>query len=184
MILYIARHGETDLNIEDRYQGVSNLPLNVRGVRQAASLAEKLPTGIVHVVSSPQTRAYQTAEVIAKTRRLPLTTASRFREKNFGVFEGLSQPEVQARYPELWARGIVQQWDGAPPGGESVHDVVRRVSAGLYALNALHKDDAIALVTHGFVVRAVRFLLTGIRPEEFFTEPRIGNCEFLTFVLN
>jgi broad specificity phosphatase PhoE len=71
----------------------------------------------------------------------------------------------------------------APPGGETTRAVVRRTAAGLRVLRAAHRDDAVVLVTHGFVVRAVRFLLTDIPQEEFFTMPKIGNGEFLTFVL-
>jgi broad specificity phosphatase PhoE len=183
MILYIARHGETDLNTEDRYQGSSDLPLNERGVQQAAALAASLPPGIAQVVCSPQRRALQTASVIAEGRRLPLKTMAHFREREFGIFEGLTQGEVQEHHPELWAQGVLQQWHGAPPGGETTRAVVRRTAVGLRLLRTAHKDDAVALIAHGFVVRAVRFLLTGIPQEEFFVKPKIGNGEFLTFIL-
>jgi broad specificity phosphatase PhoE len=183
MILYLARHGETDLNIGDRYQGRSNLPLNGRGQQQAASLAKRVPPEIVRLVSSPQLRAVQTARAIADATGLALVTQAMFRERDFGIFEGLNQAEIQQRYPALWAQNIVQQWDVSPPGGETVHEVVQRVAAGLRILRAQHRDQAIMLVTHGFVVRAVRFLLTGIPQDEFFTLPKIGNCELLSFVL-
>lgn len=130
MILYIARHGETDLNIQDRYQGISDSPLNDRGLQQAAALAAGLPAGIVHVISSPQKRAYQTASALAEARRLPLETMSHFRERDFGIFDGLTPAEVQKRHPDLWERKIVQQWNDAPPGGETTRDVVRRVANG------------------------------------------------------
>ena len=181
MILYIARHGETDLNIEDRYQGVGDLPLNEHGVEQAVALTAALPLGIVHVVSSPQRRACQTASVVADARRLPHTTMTNFRERDFGIFEGLTPAEAQARYPELWAQEVVRQWNGAPPGGETTRAVVRRTAAGLRMLRKAHKDEAVLLVTHGFVVRAVRFLLTGIPQQEFFAVPKIANGEFLSF---
>jgi broad specificity phosphatase PhoE len=183
MILYLARHGETDLNIDDRYQGSSNLPLNARGLQQAASLATRVPAGVVAVVSSPQLRAYQTAQAVAATTALALETQVWLRERDFGVFEGLSQAEVQHRYPQLWVQNVVQQWNGAPPGGETVNQVVQLVADGLQALRAQYKEQAIVLVTHGFVVRAVRFLLSGIPQDEFFALPKIGNGEFLTFVL-
>lgn len=183
MILYLARHGETDLNIDDRYQGSSNLPLNTRGLQQASDLAARVPPSIDRIVSSPQLRAYQTATAIANVTGLALTTDAGFRERDFGIFEGLSQAEVQQRYPTLWAQHRVQQWDDAPPSGETVHQVVHRVSAALHALNAMHKNDTIVLVTHGFVVRALRFLLSGIPEDEFFALPKIGNGELLAFAL-
>lgn len=184
MILYIARHGETDLNIDDRYQGVTDPPLNQRGLQQAAALAANLPPGIARLVSSPQQRAFQTASAVAEARRLPVETMAHFRERDFGVFDGLTPSEAAARYPDLWAQGIVSQWNGAPPGGETTREVVRRTAAGLRMLRKEHKDDAVALITHGFVVRAVRYLLTDISQGEFFALPKIGNGQFLTFALS
>jgi broad specificity phosphatase PhoE len=183
MILYIARHGETDLNIEDRYQGIGDLPLNESGRRQALNLEASLPPGIGRIISSPQRRAYQTACAVAESRRLPLTTMANFRERNFGVFEGLTPEQARHGYPELWAQGILQQWNSAPPDGETTRAVVRRTAAGLRELRTNFRDEAVLLVAHGFVVRAARFLLTGIPKEEFFAEQKIGNGTFLTFVL-
>jgi broad specificity phosphatase PhoE len=183
MILYVARHGETDLNIEDRFQGISDLPLNVRGREQASILADSLPAGIVHVFTSPQLRAYQTASAVAQARRLPLTTMPYFRERDFGIFEGLTPAEAEQHHPVLWAQDIVRQWNSAPPGGETTRNVVRRIATGLRTLRRQHRDEAVVLIAHGFVVRAVRYLLTGIPQEEFFAVPKIGNGEFLTFVL-
>ena len=75
MKLYVARHGETNLNIDDRYQGASDISLNQRGIDQARLLAEALPKEVIHVVSSPQRRALETALAIVKIRQLPLTLA-------------------------------------------------------------------------------------------------------------
>lgn len=183
MILHIARHGETDLNIDDRYQGISDHPLNERGVLQAASLAANLPAGIDHVICSPQLRAFQTAAAIVDARRLRLETMPQFRERDFGIFEGLTPAEVQERHPDLWAQGVVRKWNSAPPGGETTREVVRRTAFGLRNLRRRHKDEAVALVTHGFVVRAVRYLLTDTSQDDFFELPKIGNGTFLTFVL-
>lgn len=183
MILYVARHGETDLNIDDRYQGISDPPLNERGLLQAAELAARLPAGIVHVVCSPQQRAFQTASAITESRRLPLEAMSHFRERNFGIFEGLTPAEAREQHPKLWAEGVVRQWNGAPPGGETTREVVRRTANGLRILRRAHRDEAVLLVTHGFVVRALRYLLTDIKQGEFFELPKIGNGDFLTFIL-
>lgn len=184
MILYIARHGETDLNIDDRYQGISDPPLNQRGVQQAVALAASLPAGIVRLICSPQQRAVQTASAVAEARRLPLETMSHFRERDFGIFDGLTPLEAAERYPDLWAQGIVSQWNNAPPGGETTRDVVRRTAAGLRILRRAYKDEAVTLVTHGFVVRAVRYLLTDTSQDEFFVLPKIGNGQFLAFALS
>ncbi len=179
MKLYLARHGETDLNVDERFQGVSDLPLNASGRAQAAWLAQALPAGIECIATSPQRRAWQTAEAVAGVRHLPLQSYPEFRERDFGCFEGLNPDEVAQRYPDLWARNLAYQWADAPPGGESTEDVVRRVAAGLLRLHDQHAGRTVLLVAHGFVVRAVRFLASGIAREDFFAVPRIGNGEFL-----
>jgi len=181
MKLYLARHGETDLNIDERFQGISDLPLNARGALQAAALEQALPADIEHVVSSPQQRAYQTAEAVSRVRGLPHTTMVQFRERDFGQWEGLTHAQAQAAYPALWARGGAFQWDEAPPGAEATHEVVARVEEGLRLLVDAQAGGSVLLVAHGFVVRSLRYLLEGVAQADFFVAPRIGNGEFLCF---
>ena len=179
MKLYLARHGETDLNIDDRYQGRSDLPLNERGLAQAEALAAALPLDITHIVSSPLQRALHTAQAVGRARGLPVRTMAGLREKHFGRFDGLTPAEVAARFPALWHGGVLTSWDQPPPGGETTRAVVQRVSACLDELRAAHAGDTVLLVVHGFVVRALRYLLDGLDESEFFIAPRIGNAEFL-----
>ena len=116
MKLYIARHGETDLNSNgDCYQGSTDMPLNANGRAQAAALALAMPGDIDRVVSSPLGRARQTAQAIVDRRGLPLVVMAQFRERDFGVFETLSPSAAQQRFPDMCANNILQQWN-APPG--------------------------------------------------------------------
>jgi len=179
MKLYIARHGETDLNANgDCYQGSTDMPLNAKGRAQAAALALALPDDIDRVVSSPLGRARQTAQAIVDGRGLPLVVMAQFRERDFGVFETLSPSAAQQRYPDMCANNILQQWNAAPPGGESPRQVVARVAEGLQSLQATWPHETVALVVHGFVIRSLRFLLDAIPEDEFFVHPKIGNGQF------
>lgn len=180
MKLYLARHGETDLNTDDRYQGSSNLPLNAAGMTQARRLAQALPGDITRIVSSPQQRALQTALTVAQARGLKVEVMPDLRERDFGEFDGLTLPEVQQRHPTLWQAGIITAWDTPPPGGETTRQVVQRVSVALAELQARHANhEVLLLCVHGFVIRALRFLLDGLAEHEFFDAPRLGNAEFL-----
>ena len=179
MKLYLARHGETDLNIDDRYQGISDAPLNARGIEQARALAASLPLDVMRIVSSPLQRALQTARAVGTARGLAVQTMDGLREKDFGAFDGLSPAEVAARYPVLWQGGVLSSWDAAPPGGETTRAVVLRVSACLDELHARLADETVLLVVHGFVIRALRYLIDGLVESEFFDAPRLGNAEFL-----
>lgn len=176
--LYLARHGETDLNVELRYQGRTDAQLNELGWTQAAQLAERLPTEITRIVASPLQRAQQTASVVSRRRGLPVLTMSEFRERDFGVFEGLNREDAMTRYPELWARNIAQLWDEAPPGGETIREVVQRVEQGLRCLEVGHPGETVLLVAHGFIARAVRYLVLRWPEDDFYLEPMMGNAEF------
>lgn len=178
--LYVARHGETALNAQWRYQGSTDCPLNEQGHAQARLLAQRLPASITHLIASPLQRALQTADAIASARGLPVDIEAAFRERDYGAFEGLNREETIERYPDLIARRIAQRWDEAPPGGETVRQAVHRIELGLLALQQRFDGQPVhlALVAHGFVARAVDWLLTGPPEAAFYTAPMMGNAEF------
>ncbi|WP_310567878.1 histidine phosphatase family protein [Hydrogenophaga sp.] len=178
--LLLARHGETDLNTEDRWQGRIDAPLNATGHAQAGALAASLPAGIEVLVVSPLLRARQTAEPAAQRLGLTPRLDADFRERDFGVFEGLTEAEAAQRYPELAARNAAYRWDEEPPGAESTRAVVDRVARGLQRLREEHEGRTVLLVSHGFVVRCLRYLIDGLSEDAFFAATRIPNGHFLT----
>ena len=180
LTLLLARHGQTDLNTEDRWQGRIDAPLNAAGHAQALRLADELPAGIDAIVASPMQRARQTAEPVARRRGLPVAFDADFRERDFGVFDGLTEAEAAARFPELAARNAAYRWDLEPPGAEPTRDVVERVARGLRRLRDQHDGQTVLLVSHGFVVRCLRHLIDGVPEADFFAAARIANGAFLT----
>jgi broad specificity phosphatase PhoE len=179
LTLLMARHGQTDFNVDDRWQGRIDPPLNATGLAQADALADALPGGIDVLLCSPLLRARQTAEPVARRFGLTPQLVNDFRERDFGVFEGLSGEDALQRYPELAARNVAYRWDEAPPGAEHVQTVVDRVQAGLDRLRAEHDGKTVLLVSHGFVVRCLRYLLEGVSRDDFFAAERLGNGRFL-----
>ena len=180
LTLLLARHGETDLNTEDRWQGRIDAPLNLAGQAQAQQLARDLPAGIDAIVASPMLRARQTAEPAAQRLGLPVAFDDDFRERDFGVFDGLTEAEAAQRYPELAARNAAYRWDDEPPGAESTRAVVDRVARGLQRLREQHQGRTVLLVSHGFVVRCLRHLIDCVPEADFFAAARIPNGRFLT----
>ena len=180
LTLLLARHGQTDLNVDERWQGRLDQPLNVTGLAQAQQLALDLPIGIDAIVASPMQRARQTAEPSARRLGLPVRLDADFRERDFGVFEGLTEAEAALRFPELAARQVAYRWDEEPPGAESTRAVVGRVARGLQRLREQHDGQTVLLVLHGFVVRCLRHLVDGVGEEDFFAAARIPNGSFLT----
>lgn len=160
MIRLIAvRHGETDWNRIRRLQGHTDIPLNANGFAQADRLAEALagePIAAVH--ASDLSRAVATAEPAARRLKLPIRRDPRLRERDYGVLEGKTFPEILASFPDEAERLRLRDPAHTIPGGESqrsfYHRVVEAVSsiANGGAAGGLDDGDALLIVTHGGVL--------------------------------
>ncbi|TWI67763.1 putative phosphoglycerate mutase [Pseudoduganella lurida] len=184
--LVVVRHGRTAFNIEDRYLGALDPPLDAVGIEQAAALAHALPAALggrpTALTCSPRLRARQTAAILATAWRLEASVIDAFAERNVGVYEGLTREEAQAAYPALWAQDITRQWHAAPTGGESIQAVFDRVTAGLDRLRRDFQGQTVVLVAHGFVAKVIRAILTDLSREEFFRYA-LKNGEFARYQL-
>ncbi|MHC8286755.1 histidine phosphatase family protein [Pseudomonas sp. XS1P51] len=158
MHLYVVRHGETWANAEQRYLGSLDPELTERGCEQAQALEAHLPKNLDVLVVSPRLRARETANILNERLNLPVEIMDCFRERDVGVFEGLTQPDARERYPQLWSQNITRRWDVGPTGGESIVDVVERVRDGLVELKSRYPSKTVLLVAHGFVAKTIRAL--------------------------
>jgi len=151
--LILIRHGETLWNTERRMQGQLDSPLTTRGLWQAEQLGARLQAMLFTALySSDLPRAQQTAQCIAVTTGHAIVTDERLRERHFGVFEGLTRAEMEARDPEVYAQFMSRNPDYAVPGGESPAAFYARSRAVLEELAARHAGATIAVVTHGLVL--------------------------------
>lgn len=161
MHLYVVRHGETWANAEQRYLGSLDPGLTELGQQQAEALGEYLPKNLYALVVSPRIRATETASILNEGLKLPVEIMACFRERDVGVFEGLTQAEAREQYPQLWSQIITRRWDAGPTGGESISDVVKRVRDGLVELESKYSSKTVLLVAHGFVAKVIRALAKG-----------------------
>ena len=176
MRLLITRHGQTLWNLERRYQGQSDSELTEEGVRQARLLRRRLTDERIDAVyCSDLRRAWRTAELAIGDRGLAVVRDSAWREKAYGVWEGLTRAEVAARYPEQWQPRDTDRASAAPPGGESLRDVQRRVVAAISALRQRHRDDTVLVVTHAVPLRV---LACTLHDDDLATSqrPHLTNC--------
>lgn len=152
--LLVVRHGQTDWNISGRFQGQTDIPLNPSGLRQAQAIAERLRTdGPAAIYASDLQRAWQTAKIIQAAlppdSRPPLIGEPRLREMCFGMWEGLTYNEIQARQPKL-----LQRWESdlehtTPPDGENLLELAERVQEAYKSVLAAHSEGTVVLVAHG-----------------------------------
>ncbi|MHB1294641.1 MAG: alpha-ribazole phosphatase [Anaerolineae bacterium] len=161
--LLLVRHGETDWNVLKRYQGRTDVPLNERGLAQAEALACRLAGDTLQAVyASDLARAYATAEAVVAPHGLQVRPEPRLREMAFGAWEGLTYSEIEARDPELVAAWRRDPCVTAPPGGETVEDVRRRLESLLDDLRQVHAQDTVALVGHGGCLQVLLCMALGL----------------------
>lgn len=153
----LVRHGQTDYNRDGRWQGSgSDPPLNPTGRDQARAMAEELASRpVAALYTSPQMRARQTAEVIGHRLGLTPVAFEELRELHHGEWEGKTQAEVLARWPEEHRAYEADPLRVRRPGGDSYADLGERLWPALERLADRHRGEVVALVTHGGPIRLV-----------------------------
>jgi broad specificity phosphatase PhoE len=151
--LILIRHGETDWNVEGRWQGQADVPLNARGRGQAAQLAHSLADiGISVIVSSDLSRATQTAEELARVTGLSIHIDPRLREIHQGEWQGQLISKIQAKYAEAYRQRQENPADVAPPGGETSAQVLGRALGAVEEIRLKYPNDTVAVVSHGYAI--------------------------------
>jgi broad specificity phosphatase PhoE len=146
--ILLARHGETDWNVQRRVQGHSDTPLNETGRAQALALAETLEGAQLDAIySSDLARALETAQVVAERKKLTVRIVPELRERNFGTWEGLTDTEVLERFPLAKS--------GSWGDGETKEEMTVRVLLALRRIAAAHPGGRVLVVTHGGPVRSL-----------------------------
>lgn len=154
-ILYLVRHGETEYNKYDRIQGQGvDAELNDLGEKQSKALADYFESiDLDKIFSSSMTRAKQTAEIIAKEKKMSVSSSKELVEMSYGTMEGVDKEEVQADIDKLhknWDDGMVTL---APDQGESPVDVYRRANKKMMQLVEAHQGECLLFVLHGRLLR-------------------------------
>ena len=154
--LLMLRHGQTEHSAQRRYSGRTDLPLTELGERQAAAAAARLANtnGVAAVISSPLRRARQTAQPVADALGVPLTVHDGLIETDFGAWEGLTFAEARERDPDLHTRWLTDT-SVAPPGGESMDAVHRRVRRARDQLISEHGAATLIVVSHVTPIKAL-----------------------------
>lgn len=196
--LTLIRHGETDWNIQRRYQGSADQPLNSSGRAQAAALAAAL-TGLQvdAIYSSDLSRVSETARIAlsgtdidsevtdgatSQTTQAMIDAIQwdeRLREIDFGKFEGLTYAEIKAQYPDELATWEADRNHNAH-GGERIDDVIARVTAFYDGLRQAHltpeahpdpqapPQQRVLVFAHGGTIGILLALMLGADPHRWW----------------
>lgn len=182
--LILARHGQTAWNIEGRWQGHADTPLDETGLEQARLLAGALNgERFAAIYSSDLQRALVTAEMVARAHGQSVHTDPRLRELNMGAWEGRFVTEIPALFPESWAARQNDPVGSKPPGGESVLELAGRMLAAMSAICAQHPPESrLLVVSHGLALAVFLCRVHG-RPlvEAFDNIPRNASPVYLSW---
>ena len=182
IVLILIRHGETLWNTQLRMQGSLDSDLTPKGELQINALGEWIQdVPFDYLYCSDTLRARKTAEAISKFTGHTLNFDKRLREKNLGIFEGLTSEEARERYPETFqffktagANFVIDQ-------GESTQQLLDRSLQAIEEIRDSHPQKVAVLVTHGGVVRVLMKHVLGV-PLEAPTQFLIGNTGIFCLV--
>ena len=151
--LIAVRHGETAWNVDTRIQGQLDIGLNATGLWQAQRAGQALADEDIGVIyASDLSRAWQTAEEIARPHGLAVQPEPRLRERAFGHLEGMSFAEIESTRPEDAKRWRERDPEFEPVGGESLLTFRDRITRVAAELAARHPGELVTLVAHGGVM--------------------------------
>lgn len=179
---YLIRHGETEWNAQGIYQGLTDIPLSEEGKRQAMCLGKRFENPALKldaVYSSPLQRAVETAESMANAKGLTVVPDKHFIEINFGEWEGHNVKQLTEKYGKSYTDFYERPFSYAFPGEGSFTTVKERAVAGFYELLEKHKEQTVAIVSHGGVLRVLIMALMDMN-ETFYKKMWLSNTSITT----
>ena len=178
MRIFSTRHGQTDYNKDELILGTTDLELNATGVAQAEELAEKVAemNCIDIIIASPMKRAMATARAVAARTGLDIVTEERFREWNYGEYEGRS------RFAEGFAENKTEFGVKMGRTGESLLMLAHRVYSALDDIIRDYSGKTVLIVSHGGICRVIETYFNNMTTEEY-SGWFMGNCQLIEYVV-
>lgn len=178
--IIFVRHGLTDWNVEGRWQGYTDIPLNATGRAQARAAAQRIAKWPVEAIyTSDAKRAAETAEIIGRAMSMEPIRDKAWRERYLGELEGLTTKQIQEKYPHLvLSRAFIDA-----PGGETYEQLRHRVLESWEELLEDHEGNTILIVSHGGTLRLIISHVLGL-PDRFYAPFWFGNTGITKVVVH
>ena len=161
-MLYMARHGQTVWNAQNKVCGITDVDLTEKGREQAKSLALAVADKNIDVIiSSPLKRAVETSGIVSEMCSIPVEIDDRLIEQNYGIYEGVDRKDENFLNNK---RNFAYKY----PGGESMMQVAYRVYGLNDEIKCKYKGKNVLLVSHGGVCRVINTYFRNMTNEEFF----------------
>lgn len=161
-MLYVARHGQTVWNVQNKVCGITDVELTEIGKEQAKVLAYEVQENSIDlIISSPLKRAVGTSSIISKICNIPFEVDERLIEQNYGVYEGVDREDKAFQNNK---RCFAFKY----PKGESMMQVAYRVYGLIDEIKNKHGDKNVLIISHGGVCRIINTYFRDMTNDEFF----------------
>lgn len=168
--LFLLRHGETEWNVAERFQGVLDSGLTRMGCDQAGAMGRLLAANLKQVdafFASPLGRVRQTTDIVRSFGNYPDTIwDSRLREVSIGSWDGLTHIDIDACWPDALDGASPFNWFFRSPDGESYESAANRVNDWLSGLNGI-----VVAISHGLLGRVIRGVYLGLSEDDALSLP-------------
>jgi broad specificity phosphatase PhoE len=161
--LFVVRHGTTTMNVENRYRGRCDVPLDAQGYQDAVDAARLLSdVGLTAVYCGPLRRTIATAQIIADEARVPdLRILHGLNNVDYGAWEAMTSTEAAMYDPDAFELYRTSPDRAACPMGERLSDAQTRMVAALELIGRRHPGETVVAVTHAVMIRLAVARLTG-----------------------
>jgi|SRR4051812_17127718 len=156
-VLYLVRHGTTTLNIQNRYRGRRDVPLDAQGYQDAVDAARLLSSaGLAAVYSGPLRRTLATAQIIADEARVEdIRILHGLNNVDYGAWEGMTAEEAVVYDPVQFEAYRTRPDIAVCPGGERLMDAQARALGAIDLIGKRHRGEVVVAVTHAVIIRLV-----------------------------
>lgn len=182
--IFVVRHGTTVMNVQNRYRGRRDIPLDAQGYQDAVDAARRLSgSGLTAVYTGPLRRTIATAQIIADAAGVPdLRILHGLNNLDYGAWEGMTAEEAAAYEPEAHATYRTSPTDAICPQGERLVDAQRRMVAALELIGSRHPGEAVVAVSHAVMIRLALVALKGLEGETW--RRQVGRGSVTEFRVN
>ncbi len=167
--VYVVRHGTTTMNVENRYRGRRDIPLDAQGYQDAVDAARALSgVGLAAVYTGGLRRTIATAQIIADEARVPdIRILHGLINVDYGAWEGMTAQEADMYDPQAFKLYKTAPSKAVCPNGERLTDAQQRMLEALRLIGSRHPGERVAVVSHAVMIRLVAAAAIGTEDESW-----------------
>ncbi|MCP4672281.1 MAG: histidine phosphatase family protein [Desulfobacula sp.] len=181
--IFLVRHGQTEWNLQKRFQGHKNSPLTIKGKKQALEAKKSLSQYQIHrAYVSPLKRAKDTIDIILDGSSIEVIEKKSLKEINLGSWEGQTIEEMERSHPDEYIQFWNRQDEFFLPGAETYKQLQNRVITELKNIFKKEHNKNILVVSHWIAIKVAIAYYTSIPMNQLSSLTNLENGKFFTLI--